>query len=109
MEIGFKNGKLRKLCENEKHAVKELGSDNAKKLRTRLADLNAVRNVSELTTGKPHPLSGNRLGEFGLDLAGGVRITFSPDHDPQPRREDNSIDWSQVTGIVIQYIGDYHD
>jgi proteic killer suppression protein len=39
MEIDFKNKKLRELCENRKKAEAELGSDGAKKLRTRLSDL----------------------------------------------------------------------
>lgn len=34
---------------------------------------------------------------------------FAPDHDPCPTRHDGSIEWSNVTIISIEYIGDYHD
>jgi proteic killer suppression protein len=34
---------------------------------------------------------------------------FAPANDPVPRRDDASIDWSAVTIVRIEYIGDYHD
>lgn len=108
MKIGYKNDKLRNVCLDAKFAVRELGPDNAKKLRTRHADPAAAANVTELVAGRPHPLTGDRLGEFALDLVGLKRITFKPDHDPCPRKPDGSIDWSLVTAVTIEYIGDYH-
>lgn len=109
MELTFKDKHIRKLCENQAEAQKKLGSDCARKLRTRLADLEAAANVSELTAGRPHPLLGDRKGQFAVDLAKGFRLVFAPDHDPCPRKDDQSIDWSNVTIICIEEIGDYHD
>lgn len=87
----------------------KLGSDCARKLRARMSDLEAVSRVSELVAGKPHPLKYDRAGQFSLELSGGFRVTFSPDHEPCPTNDDGSIDWVRVTSICIEFIGDYHD
>ncbi|MFA5241287.1 MAG: type II toxin-antitoxin system RelE/ParE family toxin [Sulfuricella sp.] len=109
MEIHFKDKKIRELCEKRAVAEKKLGAVCARKLRTRLDDLDAAGRVTDLTAGNPHPLKGDRSGQFALDLAGGWRLVFAPDHDPCPVRDDLSIDWSQVTIICIEFIGDYHE
>ena len=85
------------------------GGASARKLKVRLVALEAAARVTDLVAGNPHPLKGDRLGEFALDLAGGWRLVFAPAHDPCPTRPDGGIEWSQVTIICIEYIGDYHD
>lgn len=109
MKIHFKDKKIRELCEKKAVAEKKLGTDCARKLRARLDDLDAATRVTDLTAGRPHPLKGDRAGQFAVDLAGGWRLVFIPDHDPCPRQKDGSIDWSAVTIICIDYIGDYHE
>lgn len=109
MEIDIPDDDLRALCEQKRHAVKALGAACARKLRSRLADLQAAAHVRELVAGKPHPLTGDRKGQFALDLHSGVRLVFEPNHNPVPRFPDGGIDWAQVTQITIIYIGDYHD
>jgi proteic killer suppression protein len=108
LEIKFKDGKLKLLCEDQLVAVKKMGSACAHKLRTRLADLAAASRVSDLVAGNPHPLSGDRQDQMALNLVGGWRLVFAPANEPLPRREDASIDWSEVTIVSIEYIGDYH-
>lgn len=109
MDIDFKDRRLRRLCEHQAHAQRELGDPCARKLRARLDDLDAATRVAELVAGRPHPLRGERAGQFALDLQGGVRLVFEPNHNPIPCREAGGIDWSCVTKIRIIYIGDYHD
>ena len=109
MEIRFKDKQLRELCEKKAVAAKKLGDIGARKLQTRLADIGAATRVTDLIAGNPHPLKGDRLGQFAMDLAGGWRLVFAPANDPIPRRDDASIDWSAVTIVCIEYIGDYHD
>lgn len=108
MEIGFKDKKLKALCEQSSLAQKKLGAQMAKKLRSRLADLKAASVVADLCAGRPHPLEGDREGEFGLDLVHPQRLVFIADNDPIPKREDGSINWSQVTQVCIIAIEDYH-
>ena len=109
MHIDFLDLKIRKLCENSREAEKKLGSNSARKLRSRLSDLEAASHVRELNAGRPHPLERDRLGQFALDLADGKRLVFKPDHEPIPQDAHGNVDWSQVTAITIIYIGDYHD
>lgn len=109
MEILFKDKRLRELCEKQALATKRLGDIGARKLRARLSEISAASRVSELMAGNPHSLKGDRSGQFALDLAGGWRLVFKPANDPVPRRGDASIDWSSVTIVCIEFIGDYHD
>lgn len=109
MEIHFRDKKLRELCEQRAVAVKQLGDICARKLRARLDDLESAGNVTDLLAGSPHPLKGDRAGQFAVSLAGGWRLVFAPHHDPAPRHADGSIDWRQVTIVCIEFIGDYHD
>lgn len=109
MEILFKDKRLRELCEKQAVATKKLGDIGARKLRARLSEISAASRVSDLIAGNPHPLKGDRAGQFTLDLAGGWRLVFKPANDPVPRRDDASIDWSAVTIVCIEFIGDYHD
>lgn len=109
MEIHFKDKKIRELCEKQTVAEKKLGAACARKLRARLSDLESASRVTDLVAGNPHPLKGDRASQFALDLAGGWRLVFAPDHDPCPTRRDGSLDWFQVNIVCIEYIGDYHD
>jgi toxin HigB-1 len=109
MEITFADGKLQELCEQERIAQKKLGQPCARKLRVRLANLMAAEVVTDLVVGRPHPLKGDLLGQFALDLEGGRRLVFESANEPIPVDEDGAIDWSKVTQIKIVFIGDYHD
>lgn len=109
MEIHFKDGKLRELCEKRAVAIRKLGPQVARQLQARLSDLDAAARVTDLPAGNPHPLKGDRRGQFALSLAGGWRLVFRPANEPVPLRDDASIDWSAVTIVCIEYIGDYHD
>lgn len=110
MEIGgFRDKKLREVCEKQAVARRRLGDACAHKLQTRLAELEAAATVTELVAGNPHPLKHDRSGQFALELAGGFRLVFVPANEPIPRKPDASIDWSRVTIVCIEFIGDYHD
>jgi len=109
LEVRYKDKKIRELCEKQAVAEKKLGAASTRKLKVRLVALEAATRVSDLVAGNPHPLKGDRFGQFALDLAGGWRLVFAPAHDPCPTRPDGGIEWSQVTIVSIEYIGDYHD
>lgn len=110
MEITCNNRKLRKICADNREAVRSLGQNSAKKLQARLSDIEAALNVQNLPpVGNPHPLVGDRQGEFSIGLAGGKRLVFKPNHDPIPKKDDGGINWALVTSVTIVFIGDYHD
>ncbi|APB32395.1 Putative killer suppression protein HigA [Gloeomargarita lithophora Alchichica-D10] len=79
------------------------------KLQARLADLDAASSVRGLVVGRPHPLRGDRIGQFALDLEGGKRLVFKAANEPVPLKNDGSIDWSQATKVCIIFVRDYHD
>lgn len=68
VKIDFDRLDLQDLCENEKLMKKKYGNACANKLKTRIADFQAATNVSELVSGKPHPLKGKRLGQLSVLL-----------------------------------------
>lgn len=109
MKITFKDEKIRELCEKQAAAERRIGAACARKSRIRLSDLEAATSVTDLVAGNPHPLKGDRAGQFALDLAGRWRLVFSPDQDPCPTRASGGIDWSRVTVVCVEYIGDYHE
>lgn len=109
MRILFSDDDLQAVCSEEKRQKRELGAACAKKLRTRLADLAAASRVSDLVAGRPHPLVGDRQGQFSVSLEGGKRLVFEPANEPIPTRADGAIAWDHVTEVRIIYVGDYHD
>ena len=109
MQITFANRELEKLCQRANYAIRKLGDIGARKLQTRLADLEAAHDVTELVAGSPHPLKRGREGDFSLRLQGAQRLVFRPAHNPIPRLEDEGVDWQNVTAVLIVEIGDYHD
>ena len=97
------------MLEVQSQAVQKLGKAGAKKLATRRGELVAATSVTDLRTGDPHPLKGDRVGQYSVDLDGGRRLLFEPAHEIWPTKEDGGIDWARVTEIRIILIGDYHD
>ena len=109
MQITFASKELEKLCNRSNYAIRKLGDKGARKLQSRLADIEAAHDVTELIAGSPHPLKGEREGDFSLKLHGAQRLVFRPAHNPLPRLEDRGIDWQNVTAVLIVEIGNYHD
>lgn len=109
MDILFASAALELLCSSEREGKRRWGDRSAKKLRTRLADLQAAAKVTDLVAGRPHPLKGDRLGQFAVDLDGGLRLVFEPANEPVPRDSGGHVTWASVTAICIVFIGDYHD
>lgn len=109
MDIVFKDKDVGRLCSDEKHMVKKLGKPCAKKLQTRLSELCVAANLSEVVSGRPHPLQDDFEGCFGLELAGGNRLVIRPNHSPPPLLEDGGLDRKLVTSVCVVFVGDYHD
>lgn len=107
--IGYATVDLEELCSEERLAKRALGPKGFKKLKARLAELEAATRVTDLVAGRPHQLLRDRYGQFAVDLDGACRLVFRPSEEPPPSAGGGGIAWNQVTSIVIVYIGDYHD
>lgn len=80
MDIRFATRKIAKLCNDGKVATQKLGPNGAKKLRNRLddlADLPSMHGIRGIA-GRPHPMKGDRAGQWSLDLDGAWRLIFRP-------------------------------
>lgn len=110
MVIDFSSSKLRKLCSSDKAMRKEWGAEMAKKLKQRLADLEAIASLEEAKylPGRCHELTEDRSGQLAMDLVHPQRLIFVPDHKPIPVHSSGGLDWQQVTAIRIVEIVDYH-
>ena len=108
MKFEYRDSKIEKLCTDPRHAKRELGEAGAKRLARRMDDLEAATVVTDLPAGNPHPLKGNRLGQFAMDVTGAQRLIFVPAMDPVPKKA-NAIDWAAVNKVMINGIEDYHD
>lgn len=111
MEIIFRSSKLQKPCSSERESNRKWGAENARKVRQRLADLEAAEilaDISALSPARCHELQGDRAGQFAVDLRHPFRLIFEPAQDPVPRKEDGGIDLQKVTKIRILNVEDYH-
>ncbi len=110
MKIEYGNNKLRKQLGGASEIKKAFG-DNAKRVMARLADIEASPNLAvlrQIPAANCHPLSGNRNGEWAVNISGNYRLIFEIAHNPIPENEDGSINTILVTDIRISEITDYH-
>ena len=111
MDLSFRTKKLRKLAESSKEQQKRLGTKKSKKFRARLDGLKTADGLADLAPpmpGRMHELTGDRDGQFSLDLDHPYRLIIEPDHDPVPEKEDGGMDWNEVTSVEIVEITDTH-
>lgn len=110
MVIHYRTRKLEKELTNPRELSKSYGQ-LAKKISLRLSELRAADTLAIMATlpqARCHELTGDREGQFAVDVSGNYRLIFEPDHDPVPVKGDGGIDWTSITIISIQEIDDYH-
>ena len=111
IDISWSDRKLEKDCSNDRSGVRKFGPEQWAILRRRIAALAAAPTLTDLrgAPGRLHPLTGDRAGQYAIDLRGATRLTFRPNHDPVPELAAGGIDTSKVTAVVIDEVVDYHD
>ena len=90
---------------------KNFGPKLAKKIATRLNELDIAENLDEISRVPParcHELSGDRDGQLSVDLSHPQRLVFIPANDPIPLKEDGGLDWEKVDEVEIIEIVDPH-
>ena len=103
--------KLMNTFNKQKNFKKEYGHRTGNALHFRLTALKNARTLSMVPTTPPerrHQLSGDRKGQYAIDIVHPHRLIFRPNHDPIPRKEDGEIDTAAVTTITIMEVVDYH-
>ena len=111
MEINFRTRRLERIFNSEKELSKTFGAENGRIIMRRMSVLSAAPTLAEIPARKPerrHELSGNRKGQFAVVIKQPFRLTFLPNHNPVPKKEDGGVDLSKVTAITILKVEDYH-
>jgi plasmid maintenance system killer protein len=111
MEITFKSKKLQKICSSEKSLVIAYGQNCARKISSRLDDLQASPTLEafKVLPGRCHELIGDRKGLLSLDVEHPLRLIFEPANENVKMREHGGLDWSSVSAVEIIDIEDTHD
>ena len=111
MEIVFVSRKIEKACNSERESVRMWGAENARKIRQRLAELNAAATLADMGRFPParlHALKGDRKGQFAVDVKHPFRLLFDPAHDPVSLKDDCGVDLARITRIRVLLVEDYH-
>ncbi len=111
MELHFRNRKLEKACTIERESVRLWGAEQSGVVRRRIAQLAAAANLGVISTLPPprlHPLSGQREGQFAVDVKQPFRLIFEPVGEDIPKLADGGIDKAGITAIRILDVKDYH-
>lgn len=107
MQVEINNKKVHKILRDSDILIKTVGLEMAKKIKIRLNQLSATNNFKEFLEngiGKPHPLSGNLDGMFGISLNKNYRLLIEPLVDSLDDSTLRSCKKINIKGVV-----DYHD
>ena len=111
MRIYFQTRRLQKVCSSLQAMEQAHGRVLATKLARRLAELGAAATLAEMSHLPParcHALTGDRKGQFSVDLEHPYRLLFAPAHEPAPLDVQGGIDRGAVTEIIIIGVADTH-
>ena len=111
MIIQFATADLRETCNDDRLATRRWGAVRSKLVLRRLAQMVAARTLAVLLTtpGRPHPLKGNRLGVFSIDLDWPYRLLFEPlEVENQKKSERKVFDLNEITAVRVLEIEDTH-
>jgi toxin HigB-1 len=79
VDITYKNRKIERICTDAKAADRAYGKGVAEKIHMRIDQIHAADTVEMMILfriGRCHPLSGNRKGQFAMDLDHPYRLIF---------------------------------
>lgn len=84
MEVSFRTNKLRRAYQEADRAYRQWGEDVGRKYVQRvevLHNMPTFEGIKQIRAYRPHPLKGERAGEWALDLTGNMRIIVAPSED----------------------------
>ena len=111
MKLEYSSTKLEKQCATDRSRQRAFGPDRASRLRKRLSSLVAASNLEELRNmpGRLHELTGDRAGQFSMDLDHPYRLILEPVIDPDARNDHaEGFVWSKLTHVRVLSIEDTH-
>jgi proteic killer suppression protein len=113
VDVTFASKKLQKICASANTLIRAYGIAGARIIQQRLMVLRSATSLATFTPYRGpercHALTGNRKGQWAMDLHNGNRLVFRCRNHPIPQRADGGIAWQGVTAIEILEVIDYHD
>lgn len=110
MEIEYRKNRLKKQLSNASEIKRNFGV-NAKRIARRLIEIRSSPNLHvlmQIPAANCHRLSGDKEGEWALNISANHRMLFEIAHNPIPKNKDGSLDTQAITNICITEIVDYH-
>lgn len=107
MQIEFDNKKLEKIIQDAVKLQKTIGTDMAKSLKKRIAQLKAADNFKQyldIGLGDPHPLVGNLDNLYGIKIDKNRRLIVEPLSE---KLDDDSL--RKCKKVNLKGVADYHD
>lgn len=110
MYIIFKDKDLKKYANDDSKLLRKFGKVRAEKINLRLSQLKAALSLEDVRylAGNWHELTKNRKGQWACDLDQPYRLIFEPQESPIPEGDDGKYVWSEIKGVSILEIVDYH-
>jgi proteic killer suppression protein len=110
MDIKFGDKKLKKVANNDRKLQTEYGKIRANLIKIRLEDLTNAVCLEDLrhVAGNYHELKSNYKGYWACDLDQPYRLIFKPQEEPIPINKDGQYIWSEIFGVEITEITNYH-
>lgn len=108
MDIFYCDPKFAAQMESAKSRRRTFGTERAKKLEVRRAQLDAAGTLADLqfVPGNWHGLTGDWKGHIAASLDGPYRLILAPTEAEY--LTDGSLDWGSVTSVTLVGIVDYH-
>ncbi len=110
MVILFAQKLLKRLANDDRKALAQMGRQRAEKYRLRLSQLSDANCLEDLRymPGNYHELRADRKGQWSCDLDQPYRLVFEPLEDPIPSDVNGRYVWSEIRGVSILEIVNYH-
>jgi len=104
LELTFQTAALREICEKRDVATTELGYAAARELAQRLADMEALDSVAELSQLLGDTIHDRSPTEKSLRLNSGFDVVFVSGHASPEGTEPKATDWKRTSRVRIMAI-----
>ena len=104
MELTFHTAELREICEKRAVAAAELGYAAARELAERLADIEVLDTVADLSLLLGEAICDRGPAEKSLRLNSGFDIIFVSAHPPPAGATLKATDWTKTSRMKIMAI-----
>ena len=101
MELSFASIELRHICESQQKAVAAIGAENARELKRRLAELDAMPTVEDFYNLFKDDLIHRSSSERSIQLSEQYQLVFCAGHVRVPTTVSGAVDWAKVSRVKI--------